>query len=74
MSDIAEAATAAHPDHADPLLETLRRIVGEAHAVAGNDAPDALTDHRRRYVGRARAVVRPGSTAEVAEVVRELAA
>ncbi|MBB5046907.1 FAD/FMN-containing dehydrogenase [Rhodopseudomonas rhenobacensis] len=74
MSNIAEAATASHADHSDPLLEALGRIVGAAHVVAGIDAPEALTDYRRRYVGRARAVVRPASTAEVAEVVRELAA
>ncbi|WP_242478100.1 FAD-binding oxidoreductase [Rubrivivax gelatinosus] len=56
----------------DPLLADLRAIVGAAHAVPGDDAPAALVDQLQQYRGRARAVVRPGSTAEVAAVVRLL--
>jgi len=65
------------------LLDTLRRIVGApqvlvdeggGHAAAASGALDAyLLDWRRRWRGRALAVVRPGSTAEVAAVVRACA-
>ncbi len=58
----------------DPLLAALQAIVGEAHAIPGDAAGDALVDQLRRYVGQARAVVRPATTAEVAEVVRLLVA
>jgi FAD/FMN-containing dehydrogenase len=53
------------------LLETLRAVVGAPHVLS---APDDLSawerDWRKRWHGRALAVVRPGSTAEVAAVVR----
>jgi FAD/FMN-containing dehydrogenase len=52
------------------LLQTIAAIVGEANVLAGADAQPYLTDWRKRYVGRALAVVRPGSTDEVAAVVR----
>jgi len=52
------------------LLAALRDAVGITHVVTGDDAAPYLTDWRKRYTGRALAVVRPGSTAEVAAVVR----
>ncbi len=60
-----------------PLLDTLRRTVGAAQVlVEGADGTleGFLVDWRRRWRGRALAVVRPGSTAEVAAVVRACAA
>ncbi|WP_051379104.1 FAD-binding oxidoreductase [Derxia gummosa] len=59
---------------ADALLARLRDIVGASHVItdAADQAP-FLTDWRRRYTGRALAVVRPGSTQEVAAVVRACA-
>ena len=59
------------------LLDTLRRVVGDAHVLtgdAGGELDGYLLDWRRRWHGRALAVVRPGSTAEVAAVVRACAA
>ncbi len=58
------------------LLDDLRAVVGQAHVLAGDAA--ALTayerDWRKRYRGHALAVVAPGSTDEVAAVVRLCAA
>jgi FAD/FMN-containing dehydrogenase len=57
-------------DHAT-LLARLDDIAGAAQVL--RSAPDIepyLVDHRGRYRGRAVAVVRPGTTAEVAAVVR----
>ncbi|MEO5623822.1 MAG: FAD-binding oxidoreductase, partial [Dokdonella sp.] len=51
-------------------LDDLRTAVGEHHVLTGADAAPYLTDWRERYSGRALAVVRPGSTDEVAAVVR----
>jgi len=52
-------------------LRALRSIVGDAHVL---DDPDLVASHvvdwTGTFVGRSPAVVRPGSTAEVAEVVR----
>ena len=55
------------------LLPALRAAVGEANVLIGADAEPYLTDWRKRYSGRAQAVVRPGSTEEVAAVVRACA-
>jgi len=55
-------------------LDTLRAAVGEPHVLIGADAAPYLTDWRARYSGQALAVVRPGSTDEVAAVVRACAA
>jgi len=59
--------------HAD-LLAQLRQTVGEAHVLTHDDPATDLSaweqDWRKRAHGRALAVVRPGSTAEVAAVVR----
>jgi FAD/FMN-containing dehydrogenase len=56
------------------LLDELRRAVGEEHVLV---AADVRAGHERdwtgRFVGRSDAVVRPGTTAEVASVVRACA-
>ena len=58
-------------ESAAPLLSTLRAIVGETNVLTSDaDVAPYVTDWRDRYHGRARAVVRPGTTAEVAAVVR----
>ena len=58
------------------LLDALRRIVGANQVLVEADDGDLsayLLDWRRRWRGRALAVVRPGTTAEVAAVVRACA-
>jgi len=55
------------------LLEALRGTVGAAHVLTSGDLTAWELDWRRRWHGRALAVVRPGSTAEVAAVVRTCA-
>jgi FAD/FMN-containing dehydrogenase len=58
-------------ESAAPLLAALRAIVGEANVLTSDaDVAPYVNDWRDRYHGRARAVVRPGTTAEVAAVVR----
>ena len=52
------------------LLERLRAAVGAANVLAEGDLSAWEVDWRKRFHGRALAVVRPGSTAEVAAVVR----
>jgi len=52
------------------LLARLRGVVGDANVLAGGDLSAWEVDWRKRWRGRALAVVRPGSTAEVAHVVR----
>ncbi len=54
--------------------EELAEIVGSEHVITGDDAVSYVTDWRGRYQGRALAVVRPGSTEQVARVVRWCAA
>ena len=56
------------------LLETLRSAVGAANVLTEGDLTAWELDWRKRWRGRALAVVRPGSTAEVAAVVRACAA
>ncbi|MEG0822589.1 MAG: FAD-binding oxidoreductase [Burkholderiaceae bacterium] len=57
------------------LTEHLAAAVGPANVLtAEHDTAPYLSDWRGRYHGRAQAVVRPGSTAEVAAVVRLAAA
>ena len=51
-------------------LQALRASVGPANVLTGADAEPYSVDWRERYRGRALAVVRPGSTDEVAAVVR----
>src|SRR5690349_7457914 len=56
------------------ILARLAAIVGDNHVIdsAGDQEP-YVVDWRGRYRGRAVAVVRPGSTDEVAAVVRHCA-
>ena len=60
------------------LIDQLRAICGAPHVMTHKDTDADLSawelDWRRRSRGRALAVVRPGSTAEVAGVVRACAA
>ena len=59
----------------DALVAELAGIVGAEHLLtAAADLAPYLTDWRGRYRGAARCVVRPGSAAEVAAVVRACAA
>jgi len=56
------------------LLERLATIVGPAHLLTGGeDLAPYLVEERGLYRGQALAVTRPGSTAEVASVVRACA-
>ncbi len=57
-----------------PLLASLRAIVGDANVLTEGDLSAWELDWRKREHGRALAVVRPGSTNEVAEVVKACAA
>ena len=57
-----------------PLLDTLRATVGAAQVLTEGDLSAWERDWRRRWHGKALAVVRPGSTAEVAAVVKACAA
>jgi FAD/FMN-containing dehydrogenase len=56
------------------LLDTLRAAVGAPHVLVGGDLSAWELDWRKRYRGQALAVVRPGSTDEVAAIVRACAA
>ena len=56
------------------LLEDLRAIVGSAHVLTDGDHSAWEQDWRKRERGRALAVLRPGSTDEVARVVKACAA
>ncbi|GAB4041929.1 MAG: FAD-binding oxidoreductase [Rubrivivax sp.] len=55
------------------LLEALRAAVGPAQVLTEGDLSAWEQDWRRRWRGKALAVVRPGSTPEVAAVVRACA-
>jgi FAD/FMN-containing dehydrogenase len=53
------------------LTDTLAGIVGAAHVITDPDVLDGRSaDHTGRYRGQASALVRPGSTDEVAAVLR----
>ena len=56
------------------LLDTLRACVGAAQVLTDGDLSAYELDWRKRWHGKALAVVRPGSTDEVAAVVRACAA
>ncbi len=57
------------------LVEQLAGVVGPAHVLLDEDTTAGYgVDWTGRYRGRAAAVVRPGSTAEVADVLRACAA
>lgn len=45
-------------------------LVGNANVLTGDDMARYLTDWRGRFTGRAQAVIRPGSTSEVAAIVK----
>ncbi|MFT3814705.1 MAG: FAD-binding oxidoreductase [Acidovorax sp.] len=62
------------PETAAGLLAALAAIVGPAHVLTGGDLASYEQDWRRRAQGRALCVVRPGSTGEVARVVKACAA
>jgi FAD/FMN-containing dehydrogenase len=55
------------------LIETLTEIVGKSHVLTGLDLDDYEQDWRRRVRGKALCVVRPGSTQQVALVVKACA-
>ncbi|MCW5660193.1 MAG: FAD-binding oxidoreductase [Burkholderiaceae bacterium] len=57
-----------------PLIAALRQAVaGASNVLVGGDLSAYEVDWRKRWHGKALAVVRPGSTAEVAAVVRACA-
>ena len=56
------------------LIKTLRRITGAAHVLVGGDLTAYEQDWRKRARGKALAVARPGSTQEVAAIVKACAA
>jgi len=58
----------------NPLIDRLRHIVGEGNVLCEGDLSAWEQDWRKRFRGKALAVVRPGSTAEVALVVKACAA
>ena len=55
------------------LLDELRHITGAAHVFTDGDLSAFTQDWRRRAHGKALAVVRPGSTEEVAAIVKACA-
>ena len=55
------------------LIEALRAAVGAAQVLTDGDLSAYESDWRKRYHGKALAVVRPGTTGEVAAVVRACA-
>jgi FAD/FMN-containing dehydrogenase len=58
----------------DDLLQGLRQICGAAQVLCDGDLTAWEQDWRKRLRGKALAVVRPGSTAEVAAIVKACAA
>ena len=56
------------------LIDALRNVVGAANVLCDGDLSAWEVDWRKRYRGRALAVVRPGSSVEVAAVVKACAA
>ena len=52
------------------LIEALRRAAGTAQVLTDGDLSAFEIDWRKRYHGKALAVVRPGSAAEVAAVLK----
>jgi len=55
------------------IVERLRELVGDGNVRTGEEMAAHLADWRGRYHGAARCVVRPGSVAELAAVVRACA-
>ncbi|WP_375260495.1 FAD-binding oxidoreductase [Palleronia sp.] len=56
------------------IVETLRGIVGPSHVLTGDDAAPFARDWTGQYEGAPLCAVRPGSTEEVAAVVKTAAA
>ncbi|BDT66783.1 putative FAD-linked oxidoreductase [Comamonadaceae bacterium OS-1] len=56
------------------LIDSLRQTVGASHVLTDGDLSAYELDWRKRSRGKSLAVVRPGSTAEVAAVVKACAA
>ena len=56
------------------LFSTLRQIVGDAHVLTEGDLSAYEQDWRKRVHGKSLAIVRPGTTQEVAAVVKACAA
>ncbi len=56
------------------LIDQLRQLVGDGNVLCDGDLIAWEQDWRKRSRGKALAVVRPGSTAEVAQVVKACAA
>ena len=56
------------------VITALQSAVGATHVLTEGDLSAFELDWRRRWHGKALAVVRPGSTAEVAAVVKACAA
>ena len=52
------------------LIDALKEVVGSANVLTDGDLSAYEVDWRKRWHGKALAVVRPGSTAEVAAVVK----
>ncbi|MEN9315577.1 MAG: hypothetical protein RIS35_1970 [Pseudomonadota bacterium] len=64
-----------HPGSPLALLDALRAVVGEAHLLTSDpDVAPYAEDWRRRYRGEPLCVALPGSTEEVAQIVRHCAA
>ncbi len=51
-------------------LDELRQLLGTQHLLTGADTEPFVNDWRGRYKGQALAVARPGSTQELAQVVK----
>ena len=72
MADISPDAHAGGSRAHVELLDTLAKIVGAKNVLTEDEATAIyLVEERGLYRGRARAVVRPGSAAEVAEVLKQ---
>ena len=55
------------------FLDEIRGLIGAPHVLVGAECEAHERDWRGRFRGRALAVARPGSTAEVAAIVRSCA-
>jgi FAD/FMN-containing dehydrogenase len=58
----------------NPLIDQLRQIVGDSNVLCDGDLSAWEQDWRKRSRGKALAVMRPGSTGEVALIVKACAA
>ena len=54
----------------DTALSEIRNVVGDRNVIVGDDTAGHVVDWTGRYVGSTPAVVRPGSTNDVAEIIR----